>query len=92
MYREEVFKPFEVTNTLGLFDVVANVHGGGVSGQASVRTTSPQLDCIPVRYCPAHINTLRLAGIGRTSYALTVPPRLLGQTIMDKAKRVGKAY
>lgn len=38
MYREEIFKPFEVTNTLGLFDVVANVHGGGVSGQASVST------------------------------------------------------
>ena len=39
MYREELFKPFEITNTLGLFDVVANVHGGGVSGQASVRNT-----------------------------------------------------
>lgn len=29
-----VRKPFEITNTLGKFDVLANVYGGGVSGQA----------------------------------------------------------
>ena len=27
-------QPFEVTNTLGKFDIVANVRGGGLSGQA----------------------------------------------------------
>ncbi|MBW2039383.1 MAG: 30S ribosomal protein S9 [Deltaproteobacteria bacterium] len=29
-----VLQPFELTNTLGQFDVYANVRGGGVSGQA----------------------------------------------------------
>ena len=32
--RVDVLKPFEVTNTLGKYDVVVNVTGGGVSGQA----------------------------------------------------------
>jgi small subunit ribosomal protein S9 len=32
--RSDVLKPFEVTNTLGKYDVVANVQGGGASGQA----------------------------------------------------------
>jgi len=27
-------QPFELTNTLGQYDVFANVHGGGISGQA----------------------------------------------------------
>ena len=35
--RMEVMKPFELTKTLGAFDVKANIHGGGVSGQAAVR-------------------------------------------------------
>ena len=29
-----VNQPFTVTETLGKFDIVANVHGGGISGQA----------------------------------------------------------
>ena len=29
-----VNQPFEVTDTLGKFDVVATIHGGGLSGQA----------------------------------------------------------
>jgi small subunit ribosomal protein S9 len=29
-----VREPFEVTETLGQFDVIARIHGGGVSGQA----------------------------------------------------------
>ena len=29
-----VNQPFAVTETLGKFDIVANVHGGGISGQA----------------------------------------------------------
>lgn len=29
-----VRQPLEVTNTLGKFDVIANVHGGGFTGQA----------------------------------------------------------
>lgn len=53
MYREEIFRPFEVTNTLGLFDVVANVHGGGVSGQASVRFS-----------LYSNLDQLRIAGEG----------------------------
>ncbi|MGB9840488.1 30S ribosomal protein S9 [Thermovenabulum sp.] len=32
--RQEVLKPFAVTNTLGKFDVVAKVEGGGFTGQA----------------------------------------------------------
>jgi small subunit ribosomal protein S9 len=32
--RSDVIKPFEVTNTLGKYDVVAKVKGGGASGQA----------------------------------------------------------
>ena len=38
-FRRETLKmvvnqPFEVTDTLGKFDVVATIHGGGLSGQA----------------------------------------------------------
>ena len=29
-----VNQPFEVTDTIGKFDIVANVRGGGISGQA----------------------------------------------------------
>jgi small subunit ribosomal protein S9 len=29
-----IMQPFELTQTLGRFDVLANVHGGGLSGQA----------------------------------------------------------
>lgn len=29
-----VMQPFELTQTIGRFDVLANVHGGGLSGQA----------------------------------------------------------
>ncbi|KYO63897.1 30S ribosomal protein S9 [Thermovenabulum gondwanense] len=32
--RQEVLKPFAVTNTLGKFDVMAKVEGGGFTGQA----------------------------------------------------------
>ncbi len=32
--RMMVLNPFEVTNTLGKFDVYVNVKGGGISGQA----------------------------------------------------------
>ena len=32
--RGFVEQPFKVTETMGRFDVIANVHGGGVSGQA----------------------------------------------------------
>jgi len=32
--RSDVIKPFEVTQTLGKFDVKVNVDGGGTSGQA----------------------------------------------------------
>ena len=32
--RAEVLEPFRVTESEGQFDVIANIHGGGVSGQA----------------------------------------------------------
>lgn len=32
--QNEVLISFRVTNTLGMYDVVANVNGGGVTGQA----------------------------------------------------------
>lgn len=34
MLRLDVMQPFGVTETTGQFDVVANIYGGGVSGQA----------------------------------------------------------
>ncbi len=34
MLRLDVMQPFAVTETEGQFDVVANIYGGGVSGQA----------------------------------------------------------
>ena len=34
VYRLVANQPFEVTETMGKFDVIANVHGGGLSGQA----------------------------------------------------------
>lgn len=33
-HRLQIIKPLEVTNTLGKFDVVVKVSGGGISGQA----------------------------------------------------------
>jgi len=32
--RMVLLQPFELTQTLGRFDIVTNVHGGGLSGQA----------------------------------------------------------
>ncbi len=32
--REDILNPFKVTNTLGHFDVIINVVGGGTTGQA----------------------------------------------------------
>lgn len=32
--RAIVFQPFELTGTLGQYDVSVNVHGGGIKGQA----------------------------------------------------------
>jgi small subunit ribosomal protein S9 len=32
--RMVIMQPFEITQTMGRFDLVANVHGGGLSGQA----------------------------------------------------------
>lgn len=34
LLQNAINKPFEVTNTLGQFDVKCNVNGGGVTGQA----------------------------------------------------------
>ena len=34
VYRLVANQPFEVTNTMGKYDVIVNVHGGGLSGQA----------------------------------------------------------
>lgn len=35
--RNDVITPFVVTDTLGEFDVMVRVHGGGSTGQAQVR-------------------------------------------------------
>lgn len=35
LYQKLITEPFRVTDTLGKFDVVAKIEGGGVSGQAS---------------------------------------------------------
>jgi small subunit ribosomal protein S9 len=32
--REDIINPFKTTNTLGQYDVLANVNGGGITGQA----------------------------------------------------------
>ncbi|MDD8019045.1 MAG: 30S ribosomal protein S9 [Bacteroidota bacterium] len=37
-HRTQINKPFEVTDTLGKYDVSVNVEGGGVSGQAGAVT------------------------------------------------------
>ena len=34
VYRLVANQPFEVTQTMGKYDVIVNVHGGGLSGQA----------------------------------------------------------
>ena len=34
VYRLVANQPFEVTETMGKYDVIVNVHGGGLSGQA----------------------------------------------------------
>jgi len=34
VYKLVANQPFEVTNTQGKYDVIVNVHGGGLSGQA----------------------------------------------------------
>jgi small subunit ribosomal protein S9 len=34
MHREEIFKPFQVTDTLGRYDAKVTVEGGGIAGQA----------------------------------------------------------
>ena len=34
VYRLVANQPFEVTQTVGKYDVIVNVHGGGLSGQA----------------------------------------------------------
>ena len=34
VYRLVANQPFEITDTMGKYDVVVNVHGGGLSGQA----------------------------------------------------------
>jgi small subunit ribosomal protein S9 len=33
LYRQAILKPFELTATMGKFDVVAKVTGGGITGQ-----------------------------------------------------------
>ncbi len=33
-HRLQILKPFEVTNTLGKFDTISKVSGGGINGQA----------------------------------------------------------
>jgi small subunit ribosomal protein S9 len=34
LHRDDVMRPFQVTNTLGSFNVRANVNGGGTTGQS----------------------------------------------------------
>jgi small subunit ribosomal protein S9 len=34
VHREDILRPLKVTETLGKFDVLVNVQGGGVTGQA----------------------------------------------------------
>jgi small subunit ribosomal protein S9 len=34
LHRDDVMRPMKVTNVLGSYDVMANVSGGGISGQA----------------------------------------------------------
>ncbi len=34
VHREDILKPFQLTDTVGKYDVLINVKGGGISGQA----------------------------------------------------------
>ncbi len=35
VWRSLISKPFQITDTVGGYDISANVHGGGLTGQAS---------------------------------------------------------
>lgn len=50
--REDILTPFRVTETLGKYDVLANVYGGGITGQSqAIRLAiAKQLDTINPEY------------------------------------------
>ena len=45
--RMVVKAPFEITNTIGQFDVLINVHGGGFTGQAGAMR---HVQCVTVSH------------------------------------------
>jgi small subunit ribosomal protein S9 len=61
-------QPFEVTQSVGQFDVDANVHGGGISGQAGA--IKHGIARALLGYDPAHREVLKKAGF------LTRDPRV----------------
>nr|BCX01059.1 MAG: 30S ribosomal protein S9 [Bacteroidota bacterium] len=68
-HREDILLPFKITGTLGQFDVVATVRGGGMSGQAGAMRLG--IARALVRYNEDFRKPLRDAGL------LTRDPRMV---------------
>ncbi|MBI4965663.1 MAG: 30S ribosomal protein S9 [Desulfomonile tiedjei] len=58
--RMIIMQPFELTQTAGRFDLVVNVQGGGLSGQAGAIKHGISKALLEVD--PAHRSTLKAAG------------------------------
>lgn len=67
--RQDVVKPFEVTQTLGKYDARVNVEGGGTSGQAGAIRLSIARALVDIG--EDHRGPLRAAGL------LTRDPRMV---------------
>ena len=67
-HRQQVRAPFTVTKTLGMYDCIANVKGGGFTGQAGAVTLG--IARALVKIDPEHYAVLRERGL------LTRDPRM----------------
>ena len=61
VFRYIIQQPFEVTNTVGQFDVTANITGGGLSGQASALRHSITRSLLALN--PDYRKPLKMAGL-----------------------------
>src|ERR1051325_7324571 len=65
--RSEVLLPFAVTETVGKYDVVANVRGGGLSGQAGAVSLEPPRPLVELKGALGW--KLRVLGLPPRSFA-----------------------
>jgi small subunit ribosomal protein S9 len=68
-HRKDILLPLELTNTLGMYDVRANVTGGGISGQAGAIRLGIARALVEID--PEYRKILRPAGL------LTRDPRMV---------------